>query len=308
VGNNKYRLYCSNQTHSSVEKGAKIAGIGKDNVVKVPTNEFLAIDPNALVVKIEEDISNGFIPICIVAALGTTGTLAMDPIKEIGEVADRFNIWFHIDAAYAGSALLLPEYQYLIEGIEKADSFVFNPHKWLFTNFDCSAYFVKDKESLVNTFAILPEYLRTNSDGLVNDHCDWGIPLGRRFRSLKLWFVMRSYGLDGLQAKLRYHIELAKWMEEQINSSTNFEMIVPRNINLICLRYHPQGIDDLSILNTMNEQLLHELNGTGLIFVSHTKVNDKYTIRMSIGQTNVTQEHVEHAWELMQSTALKING
>lgn len=302
------RVYCSVETHSSIEKGAKIAGIGKENVVKIPTNAKLEMNTRLLEKQIFQDVKNGYRPLCIVAALGTTGTMAMDSILEIGKIANRHHIWFHVDAAYAGSALLLEEYQYLLDGIEYADSFVFNPHKWLFTNFDCTAYFMKDKDLLVNTFAILPEYLKTQSDHLVSNHCDWGIPLGRRFRSLKLWFVMRYYGLKGLKDKLRLHMELAAWMEDQINESENFHLIVPRSMNLLCFYHQANNIGDSDIetTNKQNQKLVQKLNQVGKIYLTHTKVDSRYTIRMCIGQTNVTKQHVEKAWDLIQSAAKEL--
>lgn len=305
-GYTNLRVYCSDQTHSSIEKGAKIAGVGKRNVIKIPTNEQLEMRSDLLLKQIESDIKHGLQPLCIVAALGTTGTMAMDPLQAIGRIAEKHNIWLHVDAAYAGAAFLLPEYQGLMKGIEKADSFVFNPHKWLFTNFDCTAYFVKDKQGLLNTFSILPEYLKTASDGLVNNYCDWGIPLGRRFRSLKLWFVMRHYGLQGLQDMLRLHIELAEWLEAEVVKDPAFELVVPRSMNLICFRYVPEGVKDEEQLNTINEELLQKLNAMGKLYLTHTKINGVYTIRMSIGQTNVMQAHVEKAWKSIQEVATVI--
>ncbi|MEN8250206.1 MAG: pyridoxal-dependent decarboxylase [Bacteroidota bacterium] len=305
-GSTRFRIYCSEETHSSIEKAAKIAGVGKENVVKIPTDSELALKPELLQQAISDDIDNGYQPLCIVATLGTTGTTAFDPLNAIAEIAEQFKVWLHIDAAYAGSALLLPEFQYLIEGIEKADSFVFNPHKWLFTNFDCSAYFVKDKSALVRTFEILPEYLKTQSDGAVNNHCDWGIPLGRRFRSLKLWFVLRYYGLGGLQVRLRQHIKIAEWLEKKIIKSNDFEIVVPRNINLVCFHYKPQQLNDIKEINVINEDLLAKVNATGNIYLTHTKVRGIYTLRMVVGNTNITQEHVEKAWEQIRETAVDI--
>ncbi len=305
-GYTKLRVYCSDQTHSSIEKGAKIAGVGKNNVVKIPTNDQLEMRSDLLRQQIESDIKDGYQPLCIVAALGTTGTMAMDPLDEIGMLAEKHNIWLHVDAAYAGAAFMLPEYQDLMKGIEKADSFVFNPHKWLFTNFDCTAYFVKDKKGLLNTFSILPEYLKTASDGLVNNYCDWGIPLGRRFRSLKLWFVMRHYGLEGLRKMLRLHIELAAWLESELKKKPTFEIVVPRSMNLICFRYMPKEVEDQQELNTINEQLLQRLNASGELYLTHTKIDGEYTLRMSIGQTNVAKSHVEKAWETIQKVADEI--
>ncbi|MEJ1221609.1 pyridoxal phosphate-dependent decarboxylase family protein [Sediminicola sp. 1XM1-17] len=305
-GYTNLRVYCSDQTHSSIEKGAKIAGVGKRNVIKIPTNDLLEMRTDLLLEQIEADIAEGFQPLCIVAALGTTGTMAMDPLEAIGKIANDHNIWLHVDAAYAGAAFLLPEYKILMSGIERADSFVFNPHKWLFTNFDCTAYFVKDKKGLLNTFSILPEYLKTASDGLVNNYCDWGIPLGRRFRSLKLWFVLRYYGMEGLQKLLRFHIELAVWMETEINKRPDFELVVPRSMNLICFRYVPKGVDKLEDLNTLNEQLMQKLNAMGKLYLTHTKIHGIYTLRMSIGQTNVAQSHIKNAWKSIKETAVDL--
>jgi len=303
AGFTNFRVYCSEETHSSIEKGVKIAGIGKENLVKIPTNDTQAMNVDLLLECIEKDITNDYHPLCVVAAIGTTGTMAMDPLKEIAAITSKHNIWLHVDAAYAGSALLLPEYQNLINGIEHADSFVFNPHKWLFTNFDCTAYFVKNKDALVNTFAILPEYLKTKTDGIVANHCDWGIPLGRRFRSLKLWFVLRHYGLKGLQEKLRLHIELAKWLEDEIVKSSEFELAVPRSMNLICFYYKSLNTISIKEQNSLNERLLNRLNSSGKIYLTHTKVNDVFILRMSIGRTNVELSHIQKAWDLIRETA-----
>ena len=300
---NKFRVYCSTETHSSIEKGVKIAGFGKQNLVKIEVDEQMAMRPELLAQAIEADLQAGLHPLCIVVATGTTGTTAIDPLDAIGDIAAKHNIWLHVDAAYAGSALLLPEFQWMIKGIEKADSFVFNPHKWMLTNFDCTAYFVKDSRALVNTFAILPEYLKTRTDGQVNNYCDWGIPLGRRFRALKLWFVLRYYGLEGIQAKLRGHMRMTNWLEEQINSASDFHMLVPRNLNLVCFHYKPEGLTDQDTINKLNEKLLHQLNDTGKIFLTHTKIRGMYTLRIVVGQTTVEQRHVEASWAFIQEKA-----
>ncbi len=297
-----YRVYCSTETHSSAEKAAKIAGIGKHNVVKVGTDHQLALSPEQLEEFIRQDLVAGHIPLCVMATLGTTSTLAMDPLEAISEITSRFNIWLHIDAAYAGSALVLPEYQELIAGIDRADSFVFNPHKWLFTNFDCSAYFVKDAEALKNTFAILPEYLKTSTDSVVNNHCDWGIPLGRRFRSLKLWFVLRYYGLNGLQEILRAHIEMARWLEQHIVDHVDFELMISRSMNLVCFRWHPSGIDAEEQLELFNQKLLNKINASGKLYLTHTRIDEKLTLRMSIGQLKVTLDHVRDSWHTIVNT------
>ena len=274
---NDFRIYCSTETHSSIEKAIKIAGFGRKNLVKIPVDENFRLNTELLVKAIDEDIKKNLKPLAIIATLGTTGSTAIDPLDKIAEIASAFNIWLHVDAAFAGTALILDEYRWMINGIEKVDSFVFNPHKWMFTNFDCSAYFVKDKEALINTFSIIPEYLKTKTTGKVNDYRDWGIQLGRRFRALKLWFVIRSFGLEGLKEKIRYHISLAKQLEQKINKSINFEMVTPRTLNLLCFRYKPKDISDPEKLNNINELLLQKVNNTGKIFITHTKLNGIYT-------------------------------
>ncbi|MFZ4590287.1 MAG: pyridoxal phosphate-dependent decarboxylase family protein [Ignavibacteria bacterium] len=299
-GNERYRVYCSTETHSSIEKAVKIAGIGRDNLVKVSVDENFALIPSELEKAIESDIQKGYKPLCVVAALGTTGTTAIDPLKEISALKKKYNFWLHIDAAYLGTALILPEYRWMLEGIEEADSFVFNPHKWMFTNFDCSAYFIKDKNALLNTFEIIPEYLKTRSDNVANNYCDWGIPLGRRFRALKLWFVIRSFGVEGLKDKVRYHLKLAKDLFEKINGDNDFEILAPLNANVVCFRYNPGNIIDENMLNILNEDLMHKLNNSGKMFLTHTKLNGKFTLRMVIAQTNVEERNVTDAWVLIK--------
>jgi aromatic-L-amino-acid decarboxylase len=301
-----YRVYCSEEAHSSVDKAVKIAGIGSRNLIKIPTGPFLELKPDILNIRIEKDIKAGKKPLCVVATFGTTSSTAVDPVKEIGDVCSKYNIWLHVDAAYAGSVLILPEYRKMLEGIEKIDSFVFNPHKWLFTNFDCSAYFVKDKESLIRTFQVVPEYLRSGNQGKVNDYCDWGIQLGRRFRALKLWFVIRSYGIKRLQEKLKKHISLAAYFKELVMNSKNFELVGPVNFNLVCFRYKPESILCHETLNKMNESLLKAVNNTGKMYITHTKLKGIYSLRMVIGQTNVEKKHVDKAWEIITEKARKL--
>lgn len=303
TGNKNLRVYCSTEAHSSIEKAIKIAGIGSKNLVKIKTDSQFRIDSLLLFDAIERDVKAGFTPLCIVACLGTTGCTAIDSIKPIAEYCNRNNIWLHIDAAYAGTALLLPEFRFMIDGIEKADSFVFNPHKWMFTNFDCSAYFVQDKESLIKTFEILPEYLKTASRGIVNDYRDWGIPLGRRFRALKLWFVIRNFGVNKLQEMIRNHINAAHWLEQQIINHHSFEIMAPVPLSVVCFRYKPSCYCETENLNTLNEKVLKKINDSGKIYLTHTKLNGQYTIRLSVSGTNTTKEHVEKAWELIQDMA-----
>lgn len=299
VESEKYRVYVSTETHSSVEKAVKIAGIGRRNLVKVPVDSQYRMEPSALSAAIESDIAAGFTPLFVVATLGTTGCTAIDPLSEIAYISKKYNLWLHVDAAYAGTALLLPEYRRMIDGIENVDSFVFNPHKWMFTNFDCSAYFVKDRDALIRTFDIYPEYLRTASRGRVNDYRDWGIPLGRRFRSLKLWFVIRSFGWEGLQAKIRQHIEIAKGFEALVNNSDEFEMLAARHFSLVCFRYHPCGISDEGELSTLNEKLLEFVNRSGKAYITHTKLSGQYTLRASFSQTYIQPENATFLWSLL---------
>ena len=305
---NRLRVYCSTETHSSIEKAVKIAGIGKENLIKVATDDKLRIDPEKLGLAVIDDLNKGYHPMCVVATLGTTGTTAIDPLKEIGLICKAHNLWLHVDAALAGTALLLPEFRWMIDGIEQADSFVFNPHKWMFTNFDCSVYFVKEKKTLLKTFEILPEYLKTKSRGKVNDYRDWGVPLGRRFRGLKLWFVIRSFGVKGLQEKIRLHVSLAQWLKKRIENEEKFELMAPVTLNTVCFRFNPKNAIKLQELNNLNEKLLNRLNKSGKLYLTHTKIKDSFVIRMVISQTYVTAKHVENAWERIKKTAQDMEG
>jgi aromatic-L-amino-acid decarboxylase len=295
-----YTVYCSSETHSSIEKDVKIAGFGRQNLRKVPVDVQYAMDPKALEEAIREDLENGSKPTAVVATVGTTGSTAIDPVKEIGEICSKYDVFLHVDAAYAGTALLLPEMQWMNEGIGHADSFVFNPHKWMFTNFDCSAFYVQDEALLVRTFEIMPEYLKTPEDERVKNYRDWGIPLGRRFRALKLWFVMRSYGIEGLQEKIRQHIQFGQQLKEEIVTHDHFELLAPVPLNTICFRFHPHHIEDEKKLNELNEKLLNQIQDSGKLFLTHTKLDGKYTIRIVMGNTNLEQHHVDEAWKLIK--------
>ena len=302
VNSSRLRVYCSEQTHSSIEKAVKISGIGRKNLVKIPVRKDFTMDVQKLREAVESDKKAGFVPICVIATLGTTGTTAMDPLKPIGRICAENGIWFHVDAAMGGTALILPEYQWMLDGREFIDSFVFNPHKWMFTSFDCSAYFVKNPAYLIKTFEILPEYLKTRTRGSVNDYRDWGVPLGRRFRALKLWSVIRMYGVEGLQDKVRGHIRMARRLAEMIALENDFQILAPVTINTVCFRFRPAGTGEEDI-NRLNETLNHRLNDTGKIYLSHTVLNGIYTLRMVTGQTNLRMEHVEKAWDLIRKTA-----
>jgi aromatic-L-amino-acid decarboxylase len=297
------RVYCSTETHSATEKGAKIAGLGRRHVRKIPVDTRFAMRPDALEAAIREDQGAGVTPMVVVASLGTTGVGAMDPLRPIGEVCRRHGLWLHVDAAWAGSALVLPEHRGLLDGIEHVDSFVFNPHKWLFTNFDCSAHYVRDPEALVRTLEILPAFLQTRERGHVVDYRDWSVPLGRRFRALKLWFVIRSYGVAGLQRMIAEHIEWARQAADWIGAAPDFELMAPRSLALVTFRYRPAGMDDAAAIDRLNERVLEALNDSGELYLTQTRVAGAYAMRLSIGQTWTRRRHVEAAWQKIQEIA-----
>ncbi len=301
-GDRVLRVYCSEQAHSSIEKAVRISGIGSTNLVKVPVDNDFALLPDKLEKAIIQDIKSGYIPTCVVGALGTTGSGAIDPLKAVGKICHKHNIWFHIDAAYSGSALILPEFRNTIEGLDLADSFVFNPHKWLFTNFDNSAFFVRNSNALTRTFSLVPEYLQTGH-GEELDFSNWGIQLGRRFRSLKLWFVIRHYGVEGLQAMIREHIRLGELFEQLVLDDRRFELLAPRSLNIICFRFK----DDLDEkLNATNKTILDACNASEKIFLSHTEIDGKFAIRFVCGQTKVEERHIHKAWEIIASATTEI--
>jgi aromatic-L-amino-acid decarboxylase len=291
----KFRVYCSSEAHSSVEKAVRIAGLGSDNLRKIETDELCSMKANKLQEAIEEDLRLNYIPVCIVGAMGTTGTCSIDPIAEIGRIASRYAIWYHVDAAFAGTALILPEFRKTVPGLEFADSIVFNPHKWMFTNFDCSAFFVKDKEQLQDTFRLVPSYLQTQTNTDANDYSNWGIHLGRRFRSLKLWFVIRNFGINGLQSKIREHIKLAEYFEKSIQENENFELVVPRTLAVVCFRFRPLNCNDETELNKLNSELIEKINSSGKLYISHTLINNKFILRFVCAQTNTKLTHVQKA-------------
>ncbi|MEN8006042.1 MAG: pyridoxal-dependent decarboxylase [Candidatus Krumholzibacteriota bacterium] len=305
AGAGALRIYASREAHSSVLKGAKIAGFGAENLVTVEIDGNRAMDPADLGAKISADLDAGFIPCCVVATVGTTGCTAIDPLATIGPVAAKHGLWLHVDAALAGSAAILPEMRWILDGVEHADSLVFNPHKWLLTNFDCSAYFVRDPDHLERTMSIHPEYLKTGRDREVNNFMDWGIPLGRRFRALKLWFVLRSYGAARLREIIAGHIALAREFGEWIDAAPAWERMAPVPVNTVCFRWKPPGMDE-EALNAANAELVDRVNADGTIYLTHTKLDDVFTIRLAVGQRATEREHVVTAWETLQKLAAGI--
>jgi len=292
--------YVSGHTHSSLEKAIKIAGIGKNNLRLIDVDETLAMRPEMLESAIKKDLQKGLIPFFVCATIGTTSTNAMDPLPEIGKICQKHELWLHIDAAMSGTAAICPEYRYLLIGVELADSFSFNPHKWMFTNFDCNCFFVANRSDLIKTLSILPEYLKNQAteSGAVFDYRDWHIQLGRRFRSLKLWFVIRHYGVNGLRYHIKEHIRIAQEFAKWIRESEDFELVAPAPLNLVCFA-HKNGDD-------FNKKLLDAINQSGKMYFTHTVINGKYVLRMCIGQTNTNEDHVWQAWQTIQTTSKQL--
>jgi aromatic-L-amino-acid decarboxylase len=289
--------YTSTQAHSSVEKAARIAGIGTENLRVIAVDDRSAMVPERLELTVRADRSAGKIPAFVCATVGTTSTNAIDPIRAIGEVCRREGLWLHVDGAMSGTAAVAPEFRFLNEGLELADSYCTNPHKWLFTNFDCDLFYVADRASLIGALSILPEYLRNapTESGAVIDYRDWHIPLGRRFRSLKLWFVLRHYGAEGLREHVRRHVALARWFADQVRSDARFELVGDPPLNLVCFRL-VEG-------DEATERLMQRVNATGRMYITHTKLDGRFVLRMSIGQTTTERRHVEAAWRLLSLEA-----
>lgn len=282
--------YASSQAHSSIEKAMKIAGLGRRNLRAVEVDSAYAMRPEKLAEAIAQDRRKGKIPVFVCATVGTTSSNAIDPVRAVGEICRREGLWLHVDAAMSGTAAICPEFRSIQDGVELADSYCFNPHKWMFTNFDCDCFFVAERESLTGALGILPEYLRNaaSATGAVIDYRDWQIPLGRRFRALKLWFVIRHYGVQGLQAHIRRHVELAQMFAGWVRRDERFELAAPVPLNLVCFR--------LRNGDEANQALLDRLNASGGLFLTHTRLDGRLTLRMSIGQTHTEQRHVERAW------------
>ncbi|MBN1221768.1 MAG: aspartate aminotransferase family protein [Candidatus Aminicenantes bacterium] len=297
----KLTAYISEEAHSSVEKGAKIAGYGKDNLRQIPTDTSFAMIPGKLEEAVIADKKRGFKPACAVATVGTTSSGAIDPLVPIGMICRKHGLFLHVDAAYAGTAAILPEKRWIIEGSEYADSFVFNPHKWMLTNFDCSAYFVKDAGDLIRTFEIHPEYLKTGVDSLVKNYRDWGIQLGRRFRALKLWFVLRYYGVAGIQKMVREHIRMADMFREWVEAHPSFELMAPVHLSLVCFRINDGRSED--VLTRLNKDLIERINQTGQLLLTHTVLKGKFVLRMAIAARATKENHIRQAWRIIREAA-----
>jgi aromatic-L-amino-acid/L-tryptophan decarboxylase len=296
----KLVAYTSSHAHSSIEKAMQVAGLGRNNLRLVEAGHTFEMRPEALERQVENDRRAGLVPCFVCATVGTTSSNAIDPLPEIGRISRAQNLWLHVDAAMSGTAALCPEFRHIHSGLEFADSYAFNPHKWMFTNFDCDCFFVADRAALIKTLSVLPEYLRNQAteSGAVIDYRDWQIPLGRRFRSLKLWFVIRHYGVEGLQHHVRSHVALAQQFADWVRSDGRFELAAPAPLNLVCFR--------MKAGDEINQTLMDRLNRSGDLFLTHTKLGGKFTLRFCVGQTNTESRHVKNAWKRIQEEAKSI--
>jgi aromatic-L-amino-acid decarboxylase len=295
-------VYASDQSHSSVEKAALLAGFGRANVRVIPTDERYAMRPAALAAAIEDDIKHGRVPCAVVATVGTTATTALDPLAEIAQIAARHKIWFHVDAAMAGAAMILPECRWMWQGVEEADSLVFNAHKWLGVAFDCSLYYVRDSEHLVRVMSTNPSYLQSAVDNQVKNLRDWGIPLGRRFRALKLWCLIREEGITGLQKRLRRDIANAQWLAEQIEATPGWRVLAPVPLQMVCVRHEPPGLSG-EALDAYTLAWAGRINRSGAAYLTPAVLDGRWMVRISIGSILTEHAHVEALWALLQREA-----
>ncbi len=302
----RFVSYASSEAHSSVAKAARLAAIPSERQRVIAVDEHFAMRADDLAAAMQRDVEAGLVPGIVVATMGTTSSTACDPLRVIGEIAARHRAWFHVDAAYGGSAAIVPEIRPLLDGVEFADSMVTNPHKWLMTNFDCSAYFVRDVDALLHAFSVTPEYLRTrhDRDSAAVNFRDWGIPLGRRFRALKLWFVLRTYGADALRGMIRKHIALGSDLAALVSAAAEFELMAPAPLALVCLRHVPAALrGNEGKLAEHNAALIANVNAHGVAHLTHTRLGGKYAIRVAIGSFRTEREHVLRVWELLQREA-----
>ena len=290
------RVYCSEYVHSSIDKGVITLGLGLKSLRKIECNERFEMIPEKLADAIDEDIEAGYLPICVIPTVGTTSTSSVDPVDAVADICEKYGIWLHVDTAYAGSTAIVPEYRKYFKGWERADSIVVNPHKWLFTPFDLSVLYCKDLSVLKEAFSLVAEYLKTSDEQTVKNGMDYGIQLGRRFRALKLWFVIRYFGREGLIARLRDHCRLARMFASWVEENENWEMLAPVPFALVCFRACPKGMDDL---NALNERIMNEINASGEAYLSHTKLNGKYTLRLSVGSIRVEERHLTKVWDIL---------
>lgn len=294
----RMRVYVSEHVHSSIDKSVITLGLGLESLRKIETNERFEMRAEKLAEAIEEDIAAGILPICVIPTIGTTSTTSIDPVAAVADICEKHGIWMHVDAAYSGSAAILPELQPLFDGWERADSIVMNPHKWFFTPFDLSVLYCRDLDDLKKAFSLVPEYLRTDDAASVKNGMDYGIQLGRRFRSLKLWFVMRYFGRAGLIVRIREHCRLARLFASWVNESPNWEVAAPVPFALVCFRAKAADTDTA---NSLNEEIMRIVNSSGKAYISHTKLDGKITLRLSVGSVHVEERHIEKVCRLLEA-------
>ena len=294
------RVYITSETHSHIEKAAIALGIGQENVVRVATDEVHRMMPDALAAALDRDIRDGMRPMAVVPTVGTTSTTSIDPLRAIAEVTKQRNVWLHVDAAYAGSAAIIPEFRGMLDGVELADSLVVNPHKWMFVSMDLSVLFVRDESAVRRAFALIPEYLTVPEEAV--NYMDYGLQLGRRFRALKLWFVLRHFGADGIRERLRHHIALAQEFARWVEDEPDWEVLAPHPLSVVCFRYALPGSDEAGV-ERRNAQILHDVNATGEVLLSHTKIGGRYALRLAIGNLRTQREDVATAWDLLRSSS-----
>jgi aromatic-L-amino-acid/L-tryptophan decarboxylase len=299
-------VYASDQAHSSVPKGALLAGFGADHLRLIATDDDHALRADLLAAAIEDDLAAGRRPCAVVATVGTTATTALDPVSAVADLAERQGLWLHVDAALAGSAMICPEFRWMWDGVERADSVVFNPHKWLGAGFDLSAYYVRDPEHLIRVMSTNPSYLRTAQDGRVRNLRDWGIPLGRRFRALKLWFLIREYGVQGLQARLRRDVANTAWLAEQVDQDPGWERLAPAPLQTVCVRHVPEALrGDETALTIHNLTLADAINQEGRFYLTPAVLKGTQMIRISVGAELTERVHVAALWQELRDTAAR---
>jgi aromatic-L-amino-acid decarboxylase len=302
-----HRIYCSEHAHSSVDKAVILLGFGHAALRKIKADSEFRMRPDRLREAIAEDRSAGIAPLAVIATVGTTSTTSVDPVPAIADICERERLWLHVDAAYAGVAAMLPSHTHVLDGAERADSFVVNPHKWLFTQFDLSAFYCRRMDVVRAAFSLTPEYLRTAEGTTGRNLMDTGIQLGRRFRALKLWMILRSFGADGLRAHLAEHIRLAQQFAAWVDVDPSFERLAPVPFSVVCFRARPAGTWSEESLETLNERLLDGVNRTGAAFLSHTKLDGRYVLRLAIGHQRTTEAHVRRAWELLKGELIRLS-
>ncbi len=297
------RVYITEHTHSHIEKACIALGIGRENVVRVCADAEFRMSAEDLAARMDADLAAGMRPMAVVATAGTTSTTSRDPLEAIASIARERRTWLHVDAAYAGITAIMPEFRWVLAGAENADSIVVNPHKWLFVPMDCSALYVRDPESLRRAFSLVPEFLRTPEES-VRNYMDYGLQLGRRFRALKLWFVLRYFGAEGLRERLREHVALAQEFAGWVNAEPDWEVLAPHPFSVVCFRYAPRGCTEQD-LNAVNSGIMDAVNATGEVFLSHTKLEERFALRLAIGNLRTTRDDVAAAWELLRGMAAR---